>query len=329
MQDDAGAATQDAGTAPADGGAPLDDAGDASDDDAGSHGGDDDAGSEPCPEGETCADCGPGLTPDEDGESCVLGSPPTDDALFLWLDADDTSSILIDPEADPGVGRVTAWTDARGAIESHGGFIAPDVPNRPTHVVNALNGRRVMRFDGVDDWLSYQAPAVLQVAGPFEGANEYTIFLVGYAAGAPQVLLSGSNDGKHGLLLQSDGEANLRFLHRTPLSGVVQPNEDNLITTGGGYSRVAPQIIIATRTATAHEARLGATVSAVDGLTPAADAFEDGLLFTLARLKPGATASPRYLLGDIAEVLVYTRALSEDEREQVEAYLAVKWGFTE
>jgi hypothetical protein len=57
-----------------------------------------------------------------------------------------------------------------------------------------------------------------------------------------------------------------------------------------------------------------------------ADPFPEALTFTLGRLTAGDTNSPRHLDGDIAEVLIYERAVPPTEQAELAAYLRAKWG---
>ncbi|HRQ61303.1 MAG TPA: hypothetical protein PLO23_07335, partial [Alphaproteobacteria bacterium] len=90
----------------------------------------------------------------------------------LWLDADDTATVL-DAEGDNAAsggafsGSVQTWQDKSGS-----GFhvTANAAANRPTYTTNALNGNNVLTFDGGSDWL--------RNTGAVIGGDDYTMFVV-------------------------------------------------------------------------------------------------------------------------------------------------------
>lgn len=99
------------------------------------------------------------------------------DGLQLWLKADGGV------EAD-GSGAVSAWRDqspnANDAGQDDAGATPPD-SYRPLLISNALGGKPVVRFDGVDDFLFIPNSPSLQ---PLDG--DWTVVFVGKRAGSSQ-----------------------------------------------------------------------------------------------------------------------------------------------
>src|SRR5690606_11252154 len=124
-------------------------------------------------------------------DGCIR-QPPT--SMILWLDADDGASL------QGANAKISSWSDKRGGTTAT--FNAPTEASRPLWMVGGLNGRSVLRFDGTDDHLVSTFPQAFNV---LEDTAAYTIFVVGFAKGSAQALLSGTHNNLHGLLLQSEG----------------------------------------------------------------------------------------------------------------------------
>jgi hypothetical protein len=82
------------------------------------------------------------LTPYRTTREAGLGYPPKTDLLQLWLRAD--SLALNDGDA------VSTWTDESG----NGNNATGSGSTRPLYKTNIVNGRPVVRGDGVDDYLT-------------------------------------------------------------------------------------------------------------------------------------------------------------------------------
>lgn len=270
--------------------------------------------------GETCSTCAPGFEIG-DGE-CVLGGPP--EGAWMWLDADDTTSVTLAGNGGFATTFVERWTDKRGGLVAPY-FEALTEANQPRTQPNTLNGRRTIAFDGVDDYLVRSGGVLQPGSGPFQNVAEYTILLVGFARGGGQTFLAGTVQNSHGLLLESYAEDELHFLHRTPISNVSQPDEDDLVSTLGGYSRESAQLIGAMRTSALQGISRGVGDAFLEVQAVSADAFPEALTFMLGRATVSGNPG-RYLDGAIAELLIYQRALSAEEVAQAQGYLAAKWG---
>jgi hypothetical protein len=208
----------------------------------------------------------------------------------LWFDAAQLTGLV---DNDP----VGSWTDASGngrhAVQGTGAA-------KPTYKTAALNGRPVVRFDGVDDWLQTAAFGAAL-------AQPTTITLVGTATGADNYFYDGLNDGgRHVIITNNGGSSTTALLY-----------------AGTG----APYTVPAFGPARVYTALFSGAASRlwVDGT--AAGAAADGGTLALPGLTLGAYwGALANLTGDVAEVVLVNRALSGDERAALEAYLKTKWG---
>ncbi|SVB90909.1 uncharacterized protein METZ01_LOCUS243763, partial [marine metagenome] len=204
--------------------------------------------------------------------------PPSIPGLRLWLDAADRDSLTVDAE-----GRVSRWQSATGVTAAQ-----TDTARQPLRASDPLSGLPVLRFDGLDDWLSFQllndVRTVFVVAR--EGANATRSFraVLGEA---------GTADFTRG------GD---RILYYHPHSGFA--GEDSVVRING--SPVNPTA-----------ARWPGSLCLVTSVAA-------------RRLQASLIGSDRFVPdrnwhGDVAEVLVYNRRLSDAEIDSVEAWLKAKW----
>ena len=239
---------------------------------------------------------------------------PVTDALAFWADASRAESLTL---KSGSAGEVIQWSDARGAGHPYAyAYADPDqrytntavaAENRipggiaitpPTLLPGALNGRPVLDFGpyGGTQWLLWNAQA----------SGIRTVFwVIGSQKGGGH-LMSGSGDLNYFL-------RGTNYLANTPavLWGA------NWTAVTGGVTRVDGSTINGLKTG------LNGTGYQIVSLTATADVAAGAF----ACDRPGRNHPDGTRCGGqrLAEVLVYTRALTDAERAEVEAYLAWKW----
>jgi hypothetical protein len=237
----------------------------------------------------------------------------------FWFDADDPSTFTL-VEDD-----VAAWEDKSGRDNHAYQAIAGQ---RPTRVSRGHAGRAVVRFD--DAFLT--TTDIVQLR---EGRAGYTV--VGVVMNTMEDGISG-NDGRGGILLGNYGtdQPNLSVeLHQDrelrhwwdTRSEPGLPAEDN--TGDVRFSSPRPSqneyvIVVFYRDAVA-----GTFGAGVNGVL-AAELVDEGPSFAVQmpfRIGGDYRASPLDVSynGDIAELLIFDRLLSPDDRARLHAYLSFKW----
>lgn len=229
--------------------------------------------------------------------------PRSISGLAVWLAADKITG-LVDGAA------VSSWSDASGngntAAQATGA-------NQPVYKTGIISGMPVVRFDGVNDFLKIADSGTYKV-------TRLTVFIVSRTT----VL----NTNSKAMISYPHAVTHTSPFYRWALVPHSRPNFDvysnGAITTGSAEVRgfVSSQ--------------LGpALLWSFD--TRAAKVWKDGILFI-----DGADADQTYPNavgicmgadntgadpwgGDIAEVLVYNRQLTDTERQTVEVYLAEKY----
>ncbi len=223
-------------------------------------------------------------------------SPGNLDGLILWLDADDVATM----EREASTGRVLSWRDKSEAAHEakpHG-----DLPP-PVHVPDLLNGRGLVRFDGRNALLLGKPDRL-----DLEGGDDLTFFAV----------VRARSNGS--ILARTDG-SNLQYRFHIPGERTLR------VAFGSGGDHID--------TISTVDSRRFSLLSVVNADRDGTQRFE--MFFDGERENAGDAGEGRFdapvvigarddgttqrLSFDLAELIVFDRALSPSEREQVERYL--------
>lgn len=219
--------------------------------------------------------------------------------LVGWYDAAALTGLS---DAD----SVTTWPDASG----NGNDVTQGTAaNKPTYQTNELNGRPVVRFDGTDDRLK------VDFLNGLTGLDEGTLIAVlKQTPSGSRYAATFSNDG-----LYIATNASSHYLAACAGNvGYSQHRLASVVSTWTLVSNVTDMGLAST------EAKLW--VGGTPGDTRDLDSNNTGT-FPVASFFLGCSyIETAFFNGDIAEVLIYDHALSDDDREAVEAYLTAKWG---
>ncbi len=219
--------------------------------------------------------------------------------LSLWLIADDIK---------PGAGgAVESWTNtAVAGIEA----TATKPEAQPVVVASGLNGHAVVRFDGKDNMLMTNvdiSPAKMP------NATIVAVFNSATDAASPLRKLYGDDDGGYDRAAGLDSRGG---------------DKNYTVFTGNGvtayFALKSGQTYITVDQYTSNSfsgwVNGGSTLANVPAKWGEA----------LPNLYIGGTGTSYHepWMGDLAEIIVYDRALSDQERMQVEDYLGGKYGVT-
>jgi hypothetical protein len=232
--------------------------------------------------------------------------PTTLPGCVLWLDANDTSRMTL-------VGNnITQYID-----KSTNAIILSNATssNQPTLVLDS-NNMPNMLFNGTSQFLVNSAVA----ASNLTLNNEVSIFFVHTPSNATNCLITWSDFSISGgtpriTFVTPEGSTGFKFDYSSYISGRVETVVANYLTSGrrleGGYKRGTNQVI---RTFGSNRASIVNALT-ITGSTSLPLAL--GWFFNLAGY---------YYGGRFCELVWYNRGLGDSEIEQVESYLAWKWG---
>ncbi len=227
----------------------------------------------------------------DSGESAIANI----DGLALWLRADR------DVEHDDA-GRLVRWKDQAGA-DRHAA--PPTVEARPLVVADGANGRPALRFDGRDD--------ALAISGAVLTNQQFTMFAVAadrHAGGGHREIISNWNrDGNSttSVFLGTTGARSIRFSdHFAPAGRLHRPSE---------------LFLLGARTSLA-----GAVVHQGDEvLARRAEPLARRRLDTPWVVGTQGNYGSEFWRGEIAEIVVFDRALSDAESAAVRSELTSRY----
>ena len=220
--------------------------------------------------------------------------PPS--GVALWLVADDAKPGSLASWSNPLVAGVTATADK------------PE--SQPTVVANAINGHAVVRFDGERNMLMTNVDISL---ARMPEATIFAVFNSTTDANSPLRKLYGDDDGGYDRAVGLDGRAGEKNY------GVFKGNG-----VEGYFALKANETIVTADQFTKTD--FSGWVNGRKELDKVAAAWGD----SLPNLYIGNTGTvyQEHWQGDLAEIVVYARVLTDQERMQVEDYLGKKYGVT-
>ena len=225
-------------------------------------------------------------------------TPASLSGLSMWLDPTDSATLTLSGS------QIVDISDKSG---NGNHATQPTAASRPL-TGGSINGLNAMIFDGTDDFFNLGAG----IAGIMTGA--VTAFIVALS----------DNAGDASQLLMGFGTATTAPRGATIFQTATQLQ---------GYHRttVAPTNLTFTRNTTPFLACLRRNNGSVrvwgNGGTSAYGSDSEDVTATLGTIGAAGAAANRFD-GQIAEIIIYNRALSSAEMNLVNNYLAAKWGLT-
>lgn len=230
-------------------------------------------------------------------------TPPAPE-LVTWFKADALTGLA---SGTP----ITTWSDASG--QGHHAM-QTNTAQRPTFIANVINGKPVVRFNSTNNtYLSFSRPV----------ENDFTVLCVfrssqGVGTGTQYYQGAGLINGEVPNVVNDFGmslNANGRVLAGTG-------NPDVTVASTNGFNDGQPHLVAFTRTRNTGSLELH-----VDGVSQGTATGGKQSLVTPTRLVLGAQQTLiNWLNGDIAEVRIFSAALTPAERAAEENALKCKYG---
>ena len=230
----------------------------------------------------------------------VSTTMPTRD-LALWLKADAISG-LSDGAA------VSAWTDSSGNNRT---MVQHDTNSRPTYRANALKGKPAVRFDGVSSYLgnsAYMIPATgvtYAVAFRTLNSDRWGEFIGNLLTPDPS---SSTNDKEFGLM-HGNPTISLNYYGYYDTRAPITVNDNAFHILVAKFDSSGSRVY-------------------VDGLLQEMGGVGNSVLNYSPATIIGAGPYYGYLNGDIGELMVYHRSLTNRELDELNGYLMAKYNGT-
>jgi hypothetical protein len=212
--------------------------------------------------------------------------------LAFWLDADDASTITLNGST------VIQWDDKSGNARH---VIQVTATSQPTNPID-LNNKRVIQFDGNNDF--FNAP---------EFTTSRTVFIVANKGSATAPQLSGAAPGSFLPTWNVNAE---KLEYRSVSTQTV------LAVLGGGLTTEYAFGCVQLDTPN-NEVKLNIFGGAVTTVSQPLSSSSDSKINIVGRDFAGAN---QFTDGAVAEIITLSDLISTEDRQNVEGYLAWKWG---
>lgn len=213
----------------------------------------------------------------------------------LWLDAADAASVVLNGAS------VTQWSDRSGNGRD---MTQATADNQPVYATSALVGDKpVVRFDGANDFLG----------GDFSFLNgsAYTMFAVEARQDAGNRYYLGTLGGS------ANNALHIGYRDSTTYTLAQYANDINVAVpafTGQLFRTWVDELNGTGHYIFLNGSNVGSSASTVPLTVGSTTSGRVGMGF-----------SAQYYYGDLAEILIYSSGLSDQDRAAVEAYLNFKW----
>lgn len=247
-----------------------------------------------------------------------LGSVTTSPAVAITLsstvvsDLPDLANLKLWLKADQGItqtaGSISEWKDQSGNINN---AVQPMAEFQPTLIASELNGKPVVRFDGVDDDLAAASSPSLANTGDI--SSFFVVRFDDFDTYRTVWAKSDSNLPRSTDWYVQPGTA-LPLLYRGG-SGGIQSVLSQTALTGGEFAAVGFDM-----GGTAVHHFLNGGLAGVGEITSLLQ--DTGRPLYIGRRDDSVTR----MKGDVAEIIIYNSALSDEDRAKVFSYLGKKYG---
>lgn len=244
----------------------------------------------------------------QSAQNITRNSPvPTIANLSAWYESVLETSFNDNEEQDQA--NITVWYDVNPLSTIKANATAPLASTQPKFIENALNGLPAIRFDGIDDYLRSDN---ISISG-----NQVTYFIVSlrksyniyaspFSTLSPSAPFDNTSDAHFRAFLEYD---NVMYPFRNGWGAATTHPGNNVLFMSCGVFNGSVNINYFNGVATASAPSTGN--------------------FNVTTILLGSTwqasAPSNRWSGDIGEIIIYSRALKTDERQDIEKYLAKKW----
>lgn len=235
--------------------------------------------------------------------------------LVFWIDAS-AEGVFLNQNSRAEISNndtISSWSEPKYLSRERKACTESTAANQPTFILNGINGLPIARFSST--------AAQMRLSCLIEGgmSSENTIFMIykwnsTYTPANTNFLVIGSAIQTL-TAVSTTGQLNFYSWNGAAIDSITY-----MLTAGANMllSRVSNPSTNVT-TVYVNGASIGSTTALWSGTYTSLDTSTS---VTIGNY-PG---QPRPLGGDIAEVIIYDRALNNEERQAVEKYLGKKWG---
>lgn len=238
--------------------------------------------------------------------------------LAVWYETSMEASFN-SSEADD-ITKISYWYDINPQSSTKNNAVQLTSGNQPSYIRNGINSLPVIRFTSANStFMTYD--------GTILAGTNYTFFVVEQrTSGSPAYnhIIGGTGSSNNANFQMGYYSANPTYNFTFAHWGISSTYTDVSYAIGA-YSTTTPRM---------HTGRLESGVSSSYWLNGGTSADATGAAYVQLTSNAGsaigrnAGAGGYYFQGDIAELIIFTRALKTEERQAIETYLSKKYNIT-
>lgn len=243
--------------------------------------------------------------------------------LIFWIETSSTGSVIGSNAADsvPFDGdTVSKWNDINPQSMSKINPVPLAGDESPTYKENGINGLPSILFDAVNDRLVASGISVSR------NNSFFAVFNVNLAvSSSSRDIVTITSSGGHGAMLELNTYSYVRSLYRNPMGGgggddfysaqAISSKKNYIISSVKNYDTTSQKVWLNNSIFINSSSTLGDFSNPIQSIT-------------VGNLHGASGGNVRPLDGQISEIIIYNRALKQDEIDDVEAYLSKKYSIS-
>ncbi len=251
----------------------------------------------------------------------TVNSPVIDTPnLLAWFETSLPESFIASETVDGGA--ISTWYDLNRQLVSRNTATQSTSTKQPKFYENSINGGiPTIRFDGTSSYLNLDA----NLFGKMLVLSDYTIFVVeqkktAFSSFGPFIGSIGGNVGGNNLNIGYNSDTQIKVGHGSGQEFTY--TYSGLAYNNNPIPRIHTLRYFYSSTSASYWLNGGTTAKVTSTALGALNTFPTPTIGTFLG------SVQRYFNGDIAEIIVFTRALRTEERQLIETYLSKKYGIT-
>lgn len=228
--------------------------------------------------------------------------------LAFWIESTSQKSFDDSEKINTAIGAmgtITHWYDINPQTTDHNDATQPGGASlQPRYIANVINGLPAVNFDGVNDKMAFNSSSIA-----FEGLG-WTVYTVTQVRGSSLHYFIGPG-ASQGFYMGYNSNSNI-FGHSSGNTSAFSMT---------AYSAPKPVLnMFSYKSWLANKFSYYAFGRGVNG-----SGTINGTMVKTSTMAVGSYASGNYFPGDIAEIIIFNRALTDAEDSVVKEYLKTKW----
>jgi prepilin-type N-terminal cleavage/methylation domain-containing protein len=246
-------------------------------------------------------------------QSLTTGSPVASMSnILMWLESTSEKSFASSEKVNTALGAtgtISSWNDINPSTATPNNATQVVNANKPRYIDNDINGLPSINFDGSSDFLGFD--------GTILAGKSYTVIVVEkrLSSAGNDYFISGS---------QSGDNQGPHLGYRTNTTMTFAQFANDLDVAVSGFASPTPYMHIFIFNSGNGKTYYKNGVQLINSKT--SGALTPLISYNGAQIAKFSNGGGAYYNGNIGEIIIFSRAIKNSERLNIENYLQAKWG---